>query len=377
MKIRYYFLLLVCYVCTTVKQPACAQQINMIVNLSSVDGIEITPDNVFNFQIINNENRNRNIDVRGTLVYKNTGLRFSYTFNTTVYPGMNTFSQGKVISPVWNFSDNAFKDLFFEYRKMPQGTYEYCVEIALERVTSEEIQPDPIGECIYHTVSDIFLINLITPENDAKLYEYNPVLSWMVNTQFASALKYKLRLAELKEGQNNENAITRNNPVFTDNNLFSTSLVYPVTAKPLKAYQPYVWTVDAYYKGILLGGAEAWKFMIIEDTFMANSVPVSSSYLDINNEKRKDAVSAIGQLKLKYDLREIKTDTLFLELKKGDKTIELKKPYLLAKVGDNKYEIDFTDAPRLTHKRTYRLNMTNTKGQKFSITFKYLNPDLL
>lgn len=354
-----------------------AQQLNMMVNLSAVDGIEVTPDNIFNYQIINNEGKAKDISVSGILVYKNSALRLSYTFSTTVYPGINNFSKENVMNPNWNFSDNAFRELFFDYRKLPQGTYEYCVEIKLLKVLSEERLPDPVDACVYHTVSDIFLINLITPENDAKIYEYNPMLSWMVNCQFASALTYKLRLTELKEGQNNENAITRNNPVYSDKNLLSTSIIYPVTAKPLEAYQPYVWTVDAYYKGILLGGAEVWKFTIIEDSFLADRIPKETPYLDITKEKRRDPGLAIGQLKLKYELGEIKTDTLFLELKHGDKTIKLKNQYLLAKVGDNRYEIDFTATPRLTHYKTYTLNIRNTKKEKFIITFKYVNPDLL
>ena len=231
--------------------------------------------------------------------------------------------------------------------------------------------------CVYQTVNDIFLINLITPENDAQLYEHNPMLSWMVNYPFASSLTYKLRLAEKKDGQNNENAIVRNNPIFSDNNVFSTSIIYPVTAKPLQVHQPYAWTVDAYYKGILLGGAEAWNFTIIEDSFLTASIPKEIGYLDIRNEQVKDPVYAIGTLKLKYDLRVLKHDSLLLELKAGDKVVKLKRPYLLAKHGNNRLDIDFTNSPRLKHLKMYTLHITNGKKENFVVTFKYINPELL
>lgn len=353
------------------------QQMSMLVNMSAIDGIEVSPDNIFNFQVINNEGSNRNVSINGSIIYKKSGLRFSYKFNTTVYPGMNVFSKENVFNPDWQFSENALRELFFDYKKLPQGTYEYCIEISLERTLSEEKFPDPVGECIYQTVNDIFLINLITPENDAKIYEHNPMLSWMVNYPFASSLSYKLRLAEKKDGQNNENAIVRNNPIYSDKNIFSTSIIYPMTAKPLGINQPYVWTVDAYYKGILLGGAEAWNFTIIEDSFLVERIPKITPYLDISQEKRKDPVFAVGILKLKYDLAEINTDTLYLELKKGDKVIKLNKPYLLARTGDNRFQIDFSGSPRLTHFKTYTLYIKNTKREKFTITFKYINPDLL
>ena len=31
------------------------QQMSMLVNMSAIDGIEISPDNIFNFQVINSE----------------------------------------------------------------------------------------------------------------------------------------------------------------------------------------------------------------------------------------------------------------------------------------------------------------------------------
>ena len=93
--------------------------------------------------------RNRDVSITGTVIYKRSGLRFSYKFSTTVYPGMNFFFKDKVFNPNWQFSDNGLKELFFDFKKLPQGTYAYCVEIALERNLSEEKFPDPIGEvCI-------------------------------------------------------------------------------------------------------------------------------------------------------------------------------------------------------------------------------------
>lgn len=359
-----------------ITQDSVAQPLSMIVNMATLDGIEINSDNVFDFQIINNERATRNIKVKGTLIYKNSPLRFSYEFNTSVYPGMNVFTKNKVLNPSWNFSDNALKELFFDYKKLPQGTYQYCIEISLSNQQSEGDVITPVDACVYHTLNDIFLINLLTPENDAELYEHNPMLSWVVNYPFASALQYKLRLVEVKKGQNNENAIVRNNLYYSDNNLFTTSIIYPVVAKRLEVNQPYAWTVDAYYKGILLGGAEAWRFTIKEDSLFEEIMPADQSYLDIRKEKVKDPVFAVGYLKLKYVLKELKVDTLTLELYHNDKPIKLSKPQIIAVAGDNRYDIDFTETPRLKHQKIYKLYLSNQQGQKYVVVFKYINPDL-
>ena len=83
--------------------------------------------------------------------------------------GYNQFSKEIVQNPQWIFSDAGLKELFNNYQKLPQGTYEYCVDITLQAVTSEQQVGQPVGACTYYTVNDLFLISLITPENDACL----------------------------------------------------------------------------------------------------------------------------------------------------------------------------------------------------------------
>lgn len=370
-------LLTIIFFCTLIWNQTFAQELKMTVNLSTVDGIEISPDNIFNFQIISNESRTRNVSITGTLIYRNSKLRMSYSFSAMIHPGMNSFSKSVVTAPQWSFSDNALRELFFDYKKLPQGTYEYCVEIGLDRKLSEEQLPIPVGECVYYTVNDVFLINLITPENDAELYEYNPLLSWMVNFHAPGLLTYKLRLTDVKEGQNNQSAINRNNLIYKENNVISTSQIYPVTAKPLKAFQPYVWTVDAYYKGILLGGAEPWRFTIIEDSFLEASIPKDVPYLDIRLEKVIDPVFAIGKLKMKYELRDLKVDTLQLRLVSDGKEIKLKNNKIETRAGDNRLELDLTSAPRLRHFKIYTMYINNLQGEKFTVSFRYVNPDFV
>lgn len=352
-----------------------AQSLPMVVNMGMLDGVEVTSDNIFNFQIINSESKAKDITVEGVLVYRNSDLRMSFSFDTRVQPGLNVFSKNKVLNPTWNFSSNALKELFFDYKKLPQGTYQYCVTIALNNNQTEGGWSDPVDGCVYHTLNDIFLINLITPEDDAELYEYNPMLAWMVNYPFASSLKYKLRLAEVKDGQNNESAVTRNNLYYTANNIYTTSQIYPATAKKLKVGQPYAWTVDAYYKGILLGGAEAWRFTILEDSLFEETSAINTPYLDVRKEKVKDPVMAKGTLKLKYVLTELKVDTLSLSLYHNDQEIKMKSSKVVTKAGDNRFDIDFTESPRLKHMKDYTLYIKNKQRQTYIIVFKYFNPD--
>lgn len=355
--------------------PGRAQLSAVEADLSLIDGIELTPDNIFNLRIRNSGSQARQVDISGRVYYRRSNLYFSYKFQTTVQPGMNSISRAAIPNPQWSFSEPGLRDLFLTYSKLPQGTYEYCVTVTTTGAGAESAESDN-SACVYQTVEDLFLINLVTPENDAKIYEYNPMLGWVVNYPFASELSYKLRVAELKQGQNPQSAITRNNPVYRDDHVMSTGTIYPVTARPLQKWQPYVWTVDAYYKGILLGGAEVWKFTIIDDS-VYTALPLETFYVDIRKENNSSVYYAVGELKLKYVLDEKNEETVQLKLKSdGGKNIPLKSKELKTVLGDNRLQIDLREEARLKHRGKYTLEFKNSSGSVFYLPFVYINPEL-
>ncbi len=358
-----------CY-CTT-KNKALAQQ-GIVVNLAMLDGMEITPNNVLNYQVINS-GKSVQANVKGVLNYRNSGLRFTYEFATLLNPGTNSFSKDKV-SPTWMFSENALRELFFNYSKLPEGTYEYCVEVTLKASGGEAVLGDPVDACLYNTSSDIFLINLLNPENNAKISEMYPMFSWIVNYPFASELTYRLRVAEIKDGQSNSNAIARNNPVYQDNQVLSTTQTYPVTARPLEKWQPYAWTVDAYYKGILLGGAEVWKFTIVDDSVL-NSIPRNQSYYEFAKHNADTKVYAVGDLKLKY-VNDDPTDSLTISFYNAENNeLKFSRKLQLA-LGDNRLLTDLVGRG-FGHLKNYLVIIKRKNGNEYKLPFLYVNPDFL
>lgn len=345
----------------------------VFVNLSGLESQELTPDNIFNYQISNNTGSAKQADITGTIRYKNSGMRFSYLLHLQLSNGVNNLSKDKGKSASWDFSESALRELFFNYGKLPQGTYEYCVQVKVKDQQSELDYGPGLDECIYNRVSDIFLINLVDPENDAKLHEYNPMFSWVVNYPFASQLTYRIRVAELKKGQNNENAIVRNNPVYSEKNIMSTSKMYPVTGRPLQKIQPYVWTVDAYYKGILLGGAEVWKFTIIEDSLL---VPITAdqSYYDFVKRRSDSRVYAVGELKLKYK-SDVTADTFDVKLLNSkNEVVSISTKRIPVYNGDNLFSIPFFEKSDLKHMSDYTIELTRADKRNYTVPFTYANP---
>jgi len=353
--------------------PSHAQK-NIIINMAAIDGVDITPDNILNFQVQSGFPTN-NATIKGVLHYRGSNLSLSYTFNYTLHEGMNVIA-GDMVQPQWQFSSPALRELFLIYKMLPEGTYEYCVTVTPSaKVTADNPVGSTFDECLYHRSNSVFLINLLDPENNAKIKELNPLLSWTVNYPFASELTYRIRVAPIQQGQNPQNAVTRNNPVYDESNLMQQSIVYPIYAKPLVINQPYAWTVDAYFKGILLGGAEDWQFTIIQDTLHTGATP-DMSYLDITREEGRETIQAVGQLKLKYLLNAAPSDTLTLKLiNQQNNEVKLAPNRLLAKYGDNRYILDLKDSCSLKHANTYKLYISSFRGGKYVVSFKYLNPD--
>lgn len=347
-----------------------AQQ-SVIVNLGPIDGVDITPDNIFGFQV--QSPVATNAQIKGTLRYRGSNRVISYNFSYPLRQGMNQIT-GDMIHPNWQFSSSALQELFLDYKKLPEGTYEYCVTVTLtSKLNGEALTGASDEQCLYHKSEDLFLINLADPENNAKIHEYNPMLSWIVNYPFASALTYRIRVAEIKQGQNPQNAVTRNNPVYDESGIVGNTITYPVYAKPLQVNQPYAWTVDAYFRGILLGGAEFWKFTIVEDSLL-KAVPPVQAYYDFEKHNNDSKIFAVGTLKLKYESKAFK-DTLKCKLfDEHRNAIKFPQSTIALLQGENKIDINFDSTNNLKHEKSYYLQVSTKQDKTYTISFIYINP---
>jgi hypothetical protein len=337
--------------------------------MAVIDGISININNIFGYQILSSAKGKATI--RGTIRYKNSNMFLSYSFDNMLDQGLNLLNKD-FISPSWQFSSPALKELFFTYNILPSGTYEYCVNVTVAN-NAVETSDGRFEECLYHRANDFFLINLIDPSDKTTLKEYNPVLAWVANYSLSNELTYRIRIAEIKQGQNPVNAVMSNQPIYDENNLMQNAVVYPIYAKPLVANQPYAWTVDAYYKEILLGGAEAWQFIILDSVVASPNSDLS--YVDIKRESGVVKLTAIGNLKLKYLSDEVQKDSLFLEVfNENDKKKSFSPNKLAAKYGDNRYTIDFAQTANLKHKGMYTLKIRTKTRHEYKLFFQYLNP---
>lgn len=350
----------------------------MVVNTAMLDGLDITPDNMWNFQIQSLSTENQNCLIEGSIVFRSSGHTVKYSFSQTINPGLNLFNSA-TINPTWTFSSPALKELFTYHKVLPQGTYQYCVSVTPKTVGGERNLAGKVNDCIYKQSEDIFSITLLEPENNAKLYEYNPMLTWIATYPFLNELTYRVRVAEIKEGQSTENAIARNNPIYAESNLVPNTIVYPLYAKPLELWQPYAWTVDAYYKGILLGGAQPWRFIIVDDSLL-KTLPKESSHIDINIETGKGRYFAVGEVKLKYKESDYLSNELTISFVRKGKEIKKSGEVWVVSRGENFWSKDISDMG-LRHNEEFEVVVEKKQGkenQKIQkIKYRYVNPQFV
>lgn len=350
----------------------------IVVNLSSLESSKLTVDNYnkYGIQLIG-ANVPTKVIVKGSMRFKSYNGTINYTANYTLLPGANSLDNLSS-SPDWQFSSSGLKELFLIYKSMPAGSCEYCIQV-YPIGTQGELLPLAAEDCAYFSNDEGFLINLIAPDNKAKITEYNPMLSWIANYSFSSELTFRLRIAEMKLSQTPLVAIQRNPLVYENKQIFSNSEVYPVYAKSLKPNQPYAWTVDAYYKGILLGGAETWKFTIIDDS-VYNGPLGNRSYLDLSRENGSEVQYAVGELKLKYNVTKVKVDTLAISILDGpsDDAVEVyRKNYPLI-YGDNRLIVNLYETMKFKHKGHYVVKASSKiTGEQINMPMLYINPDFV
>lgn len=352
-----------------------SQPADFSISLATVDAGMLNKKSLFDYQVTSASNTPKNVLLKGTVKYRNQPYKVSYSLKFLAQPGVNNIAE-HAHRAVFEYSSTSVKELFELFGRLPEGTLQYCVTL---NSADGESTIAGVEDCTFGKQEELFLINLVDPENKAELYELNPMLSWVANYPFASSLEYKIKVVEMKKDQNTINAIKRNNPVYEEKGLMQMSVNYPIYARPLQVGSTYAWTVDAYYKDLLLGGAEPWQFTIIEDSILTG-VPKDPPYIDITKESGAINLYAPGLIKLKYVLKDINTDVLTLQLlDKDNKEMTLPKSIIKqsAVYGENRYILDLKEEIKLKHLGTYTLVITNSIGAQYRLVFKYANPDLI
>lgn len=347
---------------------------SVTIQVVSVNPFQLKYDDLYDIEINNDGASYSNVNISGRLYFSASKVSISFTKTMPLPKGKTTLSRQN-FTPQLTFSDNNLKTLY-NANIFPNEDFEYCVELA-EKATAESNRNILASDCIYDKADNGILLNLIDPDDNAKISDLNPALSWNMSSVLPN-IQYRLRLAELREKQTANQAVLRN-PLLVDmSSIGATTQQYPFSAPALQYWTKYGWTVDAYLGNILMASAESWQFAIVDDSIVA-SIPKDIGYLDIRKDLLLKNLYAVGKLKISYKLDQLKQDNLKCILTDNEKSnIDLKQQAIVnVKYGDNFFEFDFKDKIKLKHLHQYRITVTNSEGQSYPVDFLYFNPDFL
>lgn len=340
------------------------------VSLATVDVGQLNKKSMFSYQLSATGQAAGTVSLKGTLKYRNAPHSLSYTLTVPLRPGINDMAE-HLERARFEYSSSSVRELFELFDKLPEGMFQYCVQVT---GLGGEVLQEVVEDCVFGRNEDIFLINLIDPEDKAKLYERNPMLSWVANYPFASSLSYKIKVVEMKKGQNTVNAIKRNNPVFEEKGLMQMSINYPIYAKPLQVGSTYAWTVDAYYRDLLLGGAEPWQFTIVEDSLL-KAVPQHISYYEFEKHQGETRLFAVDSIKLKYESYRTDDSLKFTFLREDGKIVHETKQACVP--GTNLIGLHLRDQDKFRHGKMYQARITDQRSRTFIVPFIFIRSELI
>jgi hypothetical protein len=207
---------------------------------------QVNPGAVGSLTIFNSLQQSTSIRIRATLSKDGTGVVLESLSNL-----INVISTPTILidnTKIIKFGDATYpypdiKDQIERTGRIPEGHYTLCIDVE-----------DPEGGKLVQNVCSDFTIvypdppHLVTPFDGDSL-ENNmqyPVFQWTpVVVPPTYQLNYSLKIVEILPGQTPSKALSSNIPLYENDNILNTTLVYPISALPIEAGKTYVWQVQA------------------------------------------------------------------------------------------------------------------------------------
>jgi hypothetical protein len=227
-----------------------------------------------------------------TVRERKAGKVLSITTNPfPLMPGNQSLSRNAVSSAgIWFASNNTAR-LIRQSSHFPEGEYEYCFRVMSESKTNPEI----LGEqCFDYMVEPLTPLFLIEPYHKQSICDKRPIFTWQPSMPAITGSQYRLTLAEIKAGQNMQEALVYNIPVINQSNITTPMLVYPPSSKELEEGKKYAWQVTVYKDGTILNRSEIWEFSIkCNDT---TRVDAATGFRDIEDLTKGNYYIAEGKI---------------------------------------------------------------------------------
>ncbi|MFT5668293.1 MAG: hypothetical protein ACI9DK_002494 [Vicingaceae bacterium] len=328
---------------------------------------------LFNLSVINSSGYSGQINLKATLKNRRGKVLMTQEVNETITANGSKSIRGQRENINTRFADSDFGQLYNSNSQLPPLNYVLCVEVIAVgelKTTSQE--------CVDYQASDFLNLVTIYPPDEEIIYDPRPQFNWL-DLNLGANYSYQFKLVELKENQNKNVALRRNNPIVINEKIGSNQLQFPSDAILLKNNAKYAWQLAISYKGELLSRSEPTVFTY-KDEIEYMSFPKKLAYVDITQLGNGAALYAVGEFKFIYPSsgESIITAKVYNANKKKKDEQALIANDFTAQSGMNRFEFDLSDQVYLKHLKYYEIVFFDSfQNRTFNIEVQFINPDYI
>lgn len=294
----------------------------------------------------------------------------------SVPPGASQLSNA-VLQPIqYNILSQAYPVDAGPNGLLPVGDFEVCYSFMSHTTDAVEKIAEECQELLVEPLSPP---QLVYPYDQDVIENKNPQFSWLppLPRSLFSNLTYDLDLTEVYPNQTPADAIQQNVPIFQQQGISVTTLLYPVSAQMLELDKQYAWRVIAKSNQMQVAQSETWAFSIKEFNRI-DSIEISE--LPFAKLKKDDRGGyAIFVNELKFDYLNENSDTSWnislVDLSVlNKKSISLSLDTIKLIPGQNLIKYNISDNADFIDKHLYLLEIINSRKESWRLRFEYRKP---
>jgi hypothetical protein len=286
----------------------------------------------------------------------------------SVKPGFNIGYEGKRRVESVEYIPGNQTSYIKTSHTLPSGVFKICLEV----INTNGNEPNEYCDEIQSDFNQY--LYLVYPSDKEVIPTITPMLSWSHSEPFnilSSGEFFRMTVAEIKNNQSPEEAISLNSPVMLKDYVNTHNLQYPYEAKALVKGKRYAWQVTKIGNGAVLNKTETWEFKIagadpkIEANYAALRKELDGSFYKPENNKlffKFDEEYAEGVVScIIYNDKKEPVQA------KATNQSERKNTPNYKRQGSNEYAIDLDDYN--IEKGFYTLEVRNSKNELFILKF--------
>ncbi|MGZ8525390.1 MAG: hypothetical protein ACXWV1_13240, partial [Chitinophagaceae bacterium] len=260
---------------------------------------------------------------------------------------------------------------------LPIGDFEVCYSFLSHSIDDVEKIAEECQELIIEPLSPP---QLVYPYDQSIIETKNPQLGWLppMPVSLFTNLKYDLDLVEVFPNQSPSDAMQQNLPLFHQQSVAATTLLYPFNAPPLELNKQYAWRVIAKSNEMQVGQSETWVFSTNDFARVDNILSFDLPFAKLKKDDGGGYAIFVNELRFDYlnDNADTTWNLTVYDLSATEKKqVELVMDSIKLKSGQNLVRYDLSNNNDFINKHIYLLEVNNSRKETWRLRFEYRKQD--